>query len=770
MAQLKITILPDQHGIPPYSVVIRESSEGSGNRVITPSTISGTSIVTFSEIADGGVRAYRVYLTDSDSPPRVTNHLSTAIICGTAPTPVAPTPVPVAPSPVPVAPSPVPVAPSPVPVAPSPVPVAPSPVPVAPSPVPIAPSPVPVAPSPVPVVCTCLQFTFNPTGGAWILNYTDCLNQPQSQSGDGSEPDFSHCACSGSISIIGNVSVSSSGTCGSPTPVPVAPSPVPVAPSPVPVAPSPVPVAPSPVPVAPSPVPVSCTCKSYRIGSIFSNWSANYTNCSGGSSSTSNVAGNFNDVCACEGTVSATSGSPSIDLLGDCGAPTPVAPSPVPVAPSPVPVAPSPVPVAPSPVPVAPSPVPVAPSPVSCVCKSYQVGSIPNNWSVNYTQCNGSGGTASNSAGNFNTFCACEGTVSATSGSPSIDLLGDCGAPTPVAPSPVPVAPSPVPVAPSPVPVAPSPVPVAPSPVPVAPSPVPTAPSPVPIAPDFVSMAYFDVVFSLGESGGGSSAVCSTNSNIISNMEFYVQDVNGFSSSFGQQATVGTSPNRYISSGSGFSLAEVIAPPCRSCGVNPSTAFYRFGFNTQRMYDAYPSQNVFTYDVYGRKDPSINDPAYINYFTTINKFNSCTFVQGSIVNCSDLSRDGSCTGLGNVDVYGNIGSATTSFVKVGTVTVNRSANTISYSAVTFTPSPVPVAPSPVPVAPSPVPVAPTPTAPDCRKYIVQGDAGGGSVSGQRCDGSFYYLALAEDQTLLTDCMLTGSISYVNSFQITTTGC
>jgi len=193
-----------------------------------------------------------------------------------------------------------------------------------------------------------------------------------------------------------------------------------------------------------------------------------------------------------------------------------------------------------------------------------------------------------------------------------------------------------------------------------------------------IGILYTDCIFSIGSSAMG-GAVCTTNTNMINNFQFYLKDTNSFSTSFNQLLEVGTTPTRFIPNGSALASARLLAPPCRSCGNIDSVAFYRFGLDVAKLYADYPTQNVFTYDVYARKDPALNDASYLDFIVRLNKLNNCQFVPSAQANCVDWSRTGLCGSLGFTDYNDSLATPTTTFTKVGTITVNKSANTVGYA-------------------------------------------------------------------------------------------
>lgn len=199
-----------------------------------------------------------------------------------------------------------------------------------------------------------------------------------------------------------------------------------------------------------------------------------------------------------------------------------------------------------------------------------------------------------------------------------------------------------------------------------------------------VDIAYVDMIFALGESGGTNTAKCCatttncTPTNILNQMQMYIKDVNSFSSTFNET----TLTNRFVPNAATFEDAHVLGYLCQSCGSTTSNAFLRNGFNLRKIYDTYPSENIFNYDVYVRQDPAVNNAAYLGLNFSINKFNSCGFIQSTPNNCADLARSGSCIGLpANLDTLDTITESTRlTYTKTGTIRITKSANTIQYLA------------------------------------------------------------------------------------------
>lgn len=165
MGQVKIEI--DVAGVAPYAVVIRESSESSGNRATSPTTISGNTngvVINFVEVSDGLPHKYKVTLTDSSSPPMMFQAETSNLTCGVLPTPVTPTPE----------------------------------------------------------ACTCVNLLLTPTPGGgvantWSVTFKDCSGNTQTETGNGLTVPKYVCGCAGTVSQSGAVIVSTEGACGTPT-------------------------------------------------------------------------------------------------------------------------------------------------------------------------------------------------------------------------------------------------------------------------------------------------------------------------------------------------------------------------------------------------------------------------------------------------------------------------------------------------------------------------------------------------------------------------
>lgn len=209
-----------------------------------------------------------------------------------------------------------------------------------------------------------------------------------------------------------------------------------------------------------------------------------------------------------------------------------------------------------------------------------------------------------------------------------------------------------------------------------------------------VDLINIDIVFGLG-----ASARCDNYTNIANDFDFKIVDEDNTSSEYLEESIVGglVSTDKTIPNGSAIVDAYVIAPPTRSCGGSfPNCtsgcpiAYYRFGLGLGSVVDAYPSKNIFTYAVYGRKNSTYNDSADNFFYVRLNKFTTCSFtaIVGAPVNGVDYQRTGTCGSLGFTDYPTNapftryeLPTATTTYMKVGDLIYDKTTQTIIFDPV-----------------------------------------------------------------------------------------